>query len=144
MEQLLRNPRKARLPEKLIRRRSVKRMKRKIIIFMLALSACVLLAAPTVTNEVATLVAEIVTKADHGDASFFAPHMDPHYKGRETNLVQMIQRSGMATNYVDRCTLNTNGTGRLNYHYLERGCHFQIDLAKTNTTWTIKRIWFCR
>ncbi len=63
---------------------------------------------------------------------------------QESNLVAMIRRSGMSTNYVSRCSLNTNGTGRLDYHDLERGCHFQIDLAKTNDTWAVKRIWFCR
>ena len=119
-------------------------MKTKIIVLVLVLSACAVLAAPNVTNEVATLVTEIVTRAETGDAAYFLPTMDPNYKGSETNLVAMIQRSGMATNFMSRCTVNTNGTGNLHYHYLERGCHFQIDLAKTNETWTIKRIWFCR
>ncbi len=119
-------------------------MKNKIIVFVLILSAYAVLAAPNVTNEVATLVTEIVTRAEKGDAAYFAPKMDPNYRGKETNLVAMIQRSGMATNYLGRCTVNTNGTGNLNYHYLERGCNFQIDLVKTNETWTIRRIWFCR
>ena len=119
-------------------------MKNTITACILFLGTCAVLAAPAVTNEIAALVTEIVTRAEEGDAAYFAPHMDPNYKGRETNLVTMIQRSGMATNYVGRCALNTNGTGRLNYHYLEQGCHFQIDIAKTNEMWTITRIWFCR
>jgi len=119
-------------------------MRIRIVTCSLAIAVGAVLAAPAVTNEVGALVGKMVTRAQKGDTAYFAPLMDPHYKGKETNLVEMIQRSGMATDYVGRCTLHTNGTGRLNYHYLERGCHFQIDLAKTNQTWTIKRIWFCR
>jgi hypothetical protein len=115
-----------------------------IALGILVLVICAALATPSATNGIAALVTTIVAKADKGDAAYFAPHMDSHYRGRETDLVAMIRRSGMATNYVRRCTLNANGTGRLDYHYLERGCHFQIDLSKTNDTWRIKRIWFCR
>jgi hypothetical protein len=111
---------------------------------LLALVACAILAVSAATNELDALVREIVTRAEKGDTTYFAPLMAPHYRGQETNLIAMIRHSGMATNYADRSTLNTNGTGRLNYHYLERGCHFQIDLSKSNETWTIKRIWFCR
>lgn len=95
-------------------------------------------------HEMASLVKEIVAKAEAGDTPYFAPKMDEHYAGRETNLVGMIRRSGMATNYPGRCTINTNGTGNLNYHYLEARCNFQIDVVKSNETWIIKRIWFCR
>lgn len=95
-------------------------------------------------QEIAGLVKEIVEKAEASDATYFTPMMDPHYAGKETNLVVMIRRSGMMTNYAERCTLSTNGTGRLNYHFLERGCHFQIDLLKSNDTWRVQRIWFCR
>ena len=119
-------------------------MKNTIILLVLILGTSAVRAAPNVTHEVAALVTEIVTRAEKGDAAYFAPNMDPNYLGKETNLVAMIQRSGMATNYAGRCTINTNGTGNLNYHYLERGCNFQIDLVKTNGTWTLKRIWFCR
>ena len=33
---------------------------------------------------------------------------------------------------------------RLNYHYLERGCHFQIAIVWQNGSWVIKGIWPCR
>jgi len=119
-------------------------MKSKLTTCILLLGTCAVLAASGGANEVAALITQIVTRAEKGDAAYFAPYMDKNDTGQETYLVAMIQRSGMATNYMSRCTVNTNGTGNLNYHYLERGCHFQIDLAKTNETWTIKRIWFCR
>jgi hypothetical protein len=32
----------------------------------------------------------------------------------------------------------------LDYHYLEKACHFQIDLAQENGNWKVTRIWFCR
>ena len=119
-------------------------MKRKFAACVLVLTAGAVLAESDLTDRVGPLVREIVTRAKKGDTAYFAPLMDQACKGQETNLVAMIQRSGMSTNYATRCRLETNGTGRLDYHYLEQGCHFQIDLAKTNNTWTIKRIWFCR
>ena len=106
-------------------------MKNGMIVVVLILTACAVLAAPSVTNEVAALITEIVTRAEKGDTAYFACNMDPNDKGKETNLVAMIQRSGMATNYAGRCTVNANCTGNLNYHYLERGCNLQIDLVKT-------------
>jgi hypothetical protein len=90
------------------------------------------------------LVAQIVTEAGTTNIPFFAPHMDQAYKGRETDLIGMINQSGMPTNYLTRYHLETNGTARLDYHLLERGCNFQIDLAMTNGDWNIRRIWFCR
>ena len=119
-------------------------MEKRTIVAIFAISACLAAAVPIATNQVGILVTDIVTKADAGDTAYFAAHMGPHYLGQETNLVEMIKRSGMATNYTERLTLNTNGTGRLNYHYLERGCHFQIDITMTNDSWTIRQILFCR
>ena len=144
-------------------------MKIKIILIgiVAALTIVGVFAQPGETTQVAGLITEIVNKAKAGDAAYFAPKIEgysagaesnlvalagrdsrgrrPSYRpGAESNLVEMILRSGMATNYPARCLFTTNGTGRLDYHFLEQKCHFQIDLVKTNETWTINRIWFCR
>jgi len=144
-------------------------MKTRIIMIGIVAAVVVVgvLAQPGETNQVAGLVAEIVSKAQAGDAAFFAPKIEgysteaktnlvgiasrdgrgrrpSYYPGAETNLVDMILRSGMATNYTARCLFTTNGTGRLDYHSIAQKCHFQIDVVKTNDTWSINRIWFCR
>jgi len=144
-------------------------MKTKIIMvgIVAAFAIVGVFAQPGENSQIAALVKEIVNKAKAGDAAYFAPKIKGYYKeaetnlvdmssqaargrrplyrpGSETNLVDMILRSGMETNYTARCFFTTNGTGRLNYHYPEKKCHFQIDLVKTNDTWTINRIWFCR
>jgi hypothetical protein len=112
-----------------------------ILAFVFALAVTVKAGEAT---QIYPLVTNIVVHATAGDAAFFAPLLDEHYRGRETNLVKMIRSSGMQTNYTERCAITTNGTGRLDYHYLELGCNFQIDLVQTNGTWNISRIWFCR
>jgi hypothetical protein len=59
-------------------------------------------------------------------------------------LVEQIKRSGMAENYRSRLEGVSETKARLNYHYLERGCHFQIELEKRDGSWAMKRVWFCR
>ena len=144
-------------------------MKTRLIVIgiVAALTIVGVFAQPHETNQVAGLVKEIVGKAKAGDAAYFAPKIEGYSKGAETNvaaiagrdskgrrpsyrpgaekdLVAMILRSGMETNFPGRCLFTTNGTGRLDYHFLKQKCHFQIDVVKTNETWTINRIWFCR
>jgi len=144
-------------------------MKMKIIMIgiVAALTIAGVFAQPGETNQVAGLVTEIVAKAKAGDAAYFAPKIEgyskgaetnraaragrdsrgrrpSYYPGAETNLVAMILRSGMETNFPGRCLFTTNGTGRLDYHNIGQQCHFQIDVVKTNETWTVNRIWFCR
>ena len=95
------------------------------------------------TGTVDELVAEIVQHAAADDMAFFSAYLDESSKGQAAQLIQQIKASGMADNFKSR--LETSDTeGRLNYHDLKRGCHFQIDLAKQDGAWSIKRIWFCR
>ena len=96
------------------------------------------------TATVDGIVGEIVKHAQAGDTGFFAKYLDSSYKGQEKKIVQQIKASGMADNYKTRLEDVSDTKARLNYHYLEKGCHFQIDLEKQNGYWTIKRIWFCR
>jgi len=133
-----------------------------------ALAIVGVFAQPGDTDQIAGLVKDVVGKAKAGDTAYFAPKIDgytpgaetnqaavarrdakgrrPSYRpGAESNLVAMILRSGMETNFAARCLLNTNGTGCLDYHMNDGlKCHFQIEIVKTNDTWTISRIWFCR
>ncbi len=90
------------------------------------------------------VVREIVKHAAAGDTEFFAQYMDPSYKGQERRIVEQIKASGMAENYKNRVEYVSEMTARLNYHYLEKGCHFQVDIEKQNGSWIIRKIWFCR
>ena len=93
---------------------------------------------------VAGVVGEIVKRAEANDVEFFAMYLDPSYKGQEPKLIQMIKASGMPSNYPARLRHVSDASVRLDYHYLEEGCHFQVDLERKDGVWTIKRIWFCR
>jgi formiminotetrahydrofolate cyclodeaminase len=102
-------------------------------------------AAPTAkTATIDETVAEIVKHAAIADNAYFTEHMDPSYKGQETKLIEQIKASGMAEDYKNRLENLSETKARLNYHYLEKGCHFQIDLEKQNNSWVIQRIWFYR
>ena len=90
------------------------------------------------------LVSKIVTRAKSNDVEFFNKLLDGPYKGQEKKLIEMILRSGMASNYRERLRDKTPSETRLNYHCLGKGCSFQVDLIKQENNWSVKRIWFCK
>ncbi len=111
-----------------------------IVSLVLLLGGCRQAAKSLTVDE---MVAEIVQHAMADDTAFFAKYLDAPYKGQAKQLIQQIQASGMADNYQSRLEI-TDAKARLNYHYLEKGCHFQIDLERHDGNWTIQRMWFCR
>lgn len=56
----------------------------------------------------------------------------------------MIGKSGMPENYRDRLEQRSDNAAHLNYHDLECGCHFQVDLKKQDGAWRVDRVWLCR
>jgi hypothetical protein len=109
--------------------------------FLLLLGGC---AQAIRTATVDELVGEIVKHATVDDTAFFADYLGASYKGQEKQLIQQIKASGMADNYKSRLEGVSETKARLDYDYLEKRCHFQIELVKLDDSWTIKRIWFCR
>jgi hypothetical protein len=95
-------------------------------------------------HSVGEIVTNMVQHAQTGDTNYFIAVLDSSATGKASQLIGMIQRSGMLTNYPSRLESQSPAEVRLNYHYLERGCHFQIDLQKQDTVWKVTRIWFCR
>jgi hypothetical protein len=89
------------------------------------------------------LVTAIVARAKANDERFFSRYLDESFKGQEARLIAMINASGMATNFNARTTVNGDHA-TMDYHDLSAGCHFQIELEKRGSDWTIKRIFFCR
>jgi hypothetical protein len=123
--------------------KQMKRISRTLFITTLGMLLC----GCSTTARAATkddIVAEIVKHAEAGDKEFFARYLDAPYKGQENQLVQQIKSSGMADNYKDHMKEVSETAARLDYHYLEKSCHFQIDLEKKDGSWSIRRIWFCR
>jgi len=70
--------------------------------------------------------------------------MDASAKGQAQRMLEQIKASGMATNFTSQLEDLSETKARLNYHELEKGCHFQVDLEKRDGLWIIRRIWFCR
>lgn len=104
------------------------------------------------------LVTEIVVRAKADDKETFGKYLVAHRDGdlpgdyekraekQSQKLIEMVLRSDMENNYKQRLEHISSSNARLNYHYLEKGCHFQIELEKIEEygTWHIKNIWFCR
>jgi len=99
------------------------------------------------------LVIEIVAQAKANNQELFRKTLktlDVEYKDHKQKLIEMILRSDMESNYKQRIKYISSSEARLNYHYLEKGCHFQIELEKEkdwkerSSWWTVKRIYFCR
>lgn len=96
------------------------------------------------TDPLTATVQELVDKANAGDQEYFKALLDESYRTQVARLIEMIKRSEIKQNHKKRFKTQPDGTGRLNYHYLEKGCHFQVDLKKTDGKWEVTRIWFCR
>jgi hypothetical protein len=58
-------------------------------------------------------------------------------------LLEMIRRSGMLTNYTSRLQ-ESQDEAQLDYHELTQKLHFQIDLKRDGRMWKVDRIWLCR
>ncbi len=95
-------------------------------------------------QSVGQVVTNIVAFAQAGKTTCFTPVFEPLGDLQTPQLFGMIQRSGMLTNYSGRLQMQSAVKARLDYHYIERGCHFQVDLQKNGSTWRVTRIWFCR
>jgi hypothetical protein len=94
------------------------------------------LAGQTI-GEIAT---NIVRLAEEGKVRPFASVME---ENQRQQLVGMIRRSGMLTNYANRLQESRN-EGRLDYHEIPQNLHFQIDSKRDGRTWKVTRIWLCR
>jgi hypothetical protein len=95
------------------------------------------LAAPSVGG----VVTNMVERARAGDAAAFAAVID---SASVSNLLPMIQRSGMLTNYTDCLKSQTATAARLDYHNSGNNTHFQIELKNDGNTWNVANIWLCR
>ena len=117
-----------------------------ILVIVVSFIAGVIVGCDTESRarSIDDLVKMVTDRAEAGDTQFFESLLDKPYKGKSPQLIEMIKRSGMLTNFKQRLTKQPDGTGRLNYHYLEKGCYFQIDLLEHDGVWRITRIWFCR
>ena len=96
------------------------------------------------TDTIDGIVGEIIKHATAADTAFFAQYMDASAKSQAPQILKQIIASGMTTNYTNRLETVSETKARLNYHYIEKGCHFQIDLERQDGSWVIRRIWFCR
>ncbi len=96
----------------------------------------------------ATTVGEAVTNlvqhAQAGDTNYFNGLMSTQAPGLANQIMAMIQRSGMLTNYTQRLSSSSPTQAHLDYHYPEKGCYFQVELAKQGADWRVTGIWPCR
>ena len=90
------------------------------------------------------LAADLVAHAQTNDLPFFASLLDAVVSNQASQLVSMIQRSGMETNYLGRLRKDSATQARLDYHDEERNCHFQVDLQQEGADWKVRRIYFCK
>lgn len=100
-------------------------------------------AAPA-PQTVGDVVTNLVARAQANDAAFFAALLDASVSNQAPQLISMIQRSGMQTNFVGRLRKDSATQARLDYHDEESKCHFQVDLQQEGVDWKVRRIYFCR
>ncbi len=89
-------------------------------------------------------VTNLFERAQAGDINYFTALVVSPAPGSAAGLMAMVRRSGMLTNYTERLHSTSPTEARLDYHYLEKGCHFQVNLAKQGSAWQVTGIWPCR
>ena len=93
---------------------------------------------------VGELATNLVQRARAGETAYFAPLLDATVSNQAPQLLEMIQRSGMETNYLGRLRKDSTTQARLDYHDPDAECHFQVDLQREGASWTVRRVYFCR
>jgi hypothetical protein len=89
-------------------------------------------------------VADLVHHAQAGDTNHLTALLSSPAPGVAAQVALMIQRSGMLTNYTERLRSFSPTEARLDYHYPEKGCHFQVSLEMRGSAWEVARIQLCR
>jgi len=98
-------------------------------------------AAPKTAGDVAT---NLVARARAKDTAYFGGLLDPAFSNQAPQLISMVERSGMETNYLGRLRKDSATQARFDYHDEEHNCHFQVDLQQEGSDWKVRRIYFCR
>jgi predicted small lipoprotein YifL len=96
------------------------------------------------SQTVGDVVTNLVARAQTNDTAYFSGLLDAAVSNQAPQLISMIQRSGMATNFVGRLRKDSATQARLDYHDEEHNCHFQVDLQQSGADWKVRRIYFCR
>jgi hypothetical protein len=99
---------------------------------------------PPKAHGLEAAVAGLVQHAQAGDTNYFNGFLAAPNPVIAGQLVGMVQRSGMLTNYSERLHASSATTARLDYHYPEKGCHFQVTLSKQGATWHVTGLGLCR
>jgi hypothetical protein len=90
-------------------------------------------------------VQRIAERAEEGNTDFFAPLLgDPATAESVMQMIEQIRISEIAETYRDHISERSSSACHLDYHWLERGCHFQVDLVRGSAEWHVERIWLCR
>jgi hypothetical protein len=98
-------------------------------------------AAPATVGDVAT---NLVARARANDTAYFSGLLDATVSNQAPQLIAMVQRSGMQTNYLGRLRKESATQARFDYHDEEHNCHFQVDLQQDGADWKVRRIYFCK
>jgi hypothetical protein len=120
-----------------------------MLILLTVMTACVAgcgkspknLVQPRTAGDVVT---NLLAHAQTNDVPYFVTLLDAASSNQAPQLVSMIQRSGMETNYLGRLRKDSATQARLDYHDEEHNCHFQVDLQQKGADWKVRRIYFCR
>ncbi|MBN1475492.1 hypothetical protein JXA47_01940 [Candidatus Sumerlaeota bacterium] len=92
------------------------------------------------------VVQMIADQAEAGNTGYFAQLLEAP-EGMDDAVAQLIAQivsSEIAETYRDHISERSDSACHLDYHWLERGCHFQVDLSRSGYHWFVERIWFCR
>lgn len=99
---------------------------------------------PLAGQTIETVVTTLVQRAQAGDSNYFVAFLDSGKLEDAAQIMTMVQRSGMATNYLGRLRKDSAGQARLDYHDPDAECHFQVDLQQAGADWRVRRFYFCR
>ena len=71
-------------------------------------------------------------------------YIDESDKDKTIEISLMIKKSNLPETYEKHIEKIDETLYRLNYHQLDKGLHFQVDIKNIDDKYFIKRIWLCR
>lgn len=114
------------------------------VLTVLAISCSKQPEEPVAGQTVGDIATNLVQRAQANDTNYFVGFLDSSAKDQAPQLIEMIHRSGMLTNYAGHLRKDSLTQGRFDYHAPEAQCHFQVDLQQEGADWKVRRFYFCR
>lgn len=115
-----------------------------IIVILIFNCNSVIAENPIGFNNISELVSYLYRLPDMHVLDELKSYIDEPYKDKTVEISLMIKKSNLPKTYEEHIEKIDETLYGLNYHQLDKGLHFQVDIENIEDKYFIKRIWLCR